>query len=50
MKREQLLEAVREQITKHRYEHTLGVMETAIELANKYGADKKKAEDRKSVV
>jgi predicted HD superfamily hydrolase involved in NAD metabolism len=44
MKREQLLEAVREQITKHRYEHTLGVMETAIELANKYGADKKKAE------
>jgi len=44
MKREQLLEAVRGQITKHRYEHTLGVVETAIRLAEKYGADKEKAE------
>ncbi|MEZ2658819.1 bis(5'-nucleosyl)-tetraphosphatase (symmetrical) YqeK [Aneurinibacillus aneurinilyticus] len=44
MKREQLLEAVREQITKHRYEHTLGVVDTAIRLADKYGADKEKAE------
>ncbi|MED4728429.1 bis(5'-nucleosyl)-tetraphosphatase (symmetrical) YqeK [Aneurinibacillus migulanus] len=44
MKRKQLLEAVREQITKHRYEHTLGVVDTAIRLADKYGADKEKAE------
>ncbi|AMA72304.1 MULTISPECIES: bis(5'-nucleosyl)-tetraphosphatase (symmetrical) YqeK [Aneurinibacillus] len=44
MKREQLLEAVRGQMTKHRYEHTLGVMETAVRLAEKYGADKTKAE------
>ncbi|MBN6186235.1 bis(5'-nucleosyl)-tetraphosphatase (symmetrical) YqeK [Aneurinibacillus sp. BA2021] len=44
MKREQLLEAVRQQITKHRYEHTVGVMETAISLAHQYGADPEKAE------
>ncbi len=44
MKREQLLEAVQQQITKHRYEHTLGVMNTAVALAAKYGANKEKAE------
>ncbi|AZB43697.1 HD domain-containing protein [Bacillus sp. FJAT-42376] len=44
MERNQALELVKEQLTDHRYQHTLGVMETAIELAGKYGADVKKAE------
>nr|WP_295969541.1 bis(5'-nucleosyl)-tetraphosphatase (symmetrical) YqeK [uncultured Bacillus sp.] len=44
MKREKALEIVKKQLTKHRYEHTLGVMETAVELACQYGADEKKAE------
>ncbi len=44
MKRDKALAIVREQITKHRYEHTLGVMETAVLLAKKFGADEKKAE------
>jgi predicted HD superfamily hydrolase involved in NAD metabolism len=44
MKREKALAIVKEQITEHRYQHTLGVMETAIKLARKYGADEKKAE------
>ncbi|MTH52499.1 HD domain-containing protein [Bacillus mangrovi] len=44
MEREQALAAVREQLTDHRYQHTLGVMGTAIELAGKYGADVAKAE------
>lgn len=44
MKREEALEIVKKQITEHRYKHTLGVMETALELAEQYGEDKKKAE------
>ena len=44
MNREEALELVKAQITDHRYQHTLGVMETAIELAERYGADEKKAE------
>lgn len=44
MNREQALKIVKEQITEHRYNHTLGVMHTAIELAEKYGADLQKAE------
>jgi len=44
MKREKALKMVKEQITEHRYQHTLGVMETAITLAKRYGADEKKAE------
>ncbi|MDZ5470912.1 bis(5'-nucleosyl)-tetraphosphatase (symmetrical) YqeK (plasmid) [Bacillus sp. 31A1R] len=44
MERTEALEIVKKQITKHRYEHTLGVMETAISLAQQYGADEKKAE------
>ena len=44
MKRNKALEIVKKQITEHRYQHTLGVMETAIELAKRYGADEKKAE------
>ncbi len=44
MDREKALEIVKAQLTEHRYIHTLGVMETAIELADRYGASKEKAE------
>ncbi|WHY60776.1 bis(5'-nucleosyl)-tetraphosphatase (symmetrical) YqeK [Cytobacillus firmus] len=44
MNRETALDIVKEQLTEHRYLHTVGVMETAIKLAEKYGADSKKAE------
>lgn len=44
MNREQALEIVNEQLTDHRYQHTIGVMNSAIELAERFGADVKKAE------
>ena len=44
MKREEALKIVKKQLTEHRYQHTIGVMETAITLAEQYGADEKKAE------
>lgn len=44
MERDVALKLVKEQLTEHRYQHTLGVMETAIALARRYGADEKKAE------
>ncbi|MGD6967240.1 bis(5'-nucleosyl)-tetraphosphatase (symmetrical) YqeK [Rossellomorea vietnamensis] len=44
MDRDQALNLVRAQLTEHRYLHTLGVMETAIELAERYNADRDKAE------
>lgn len=44
MERSKALQIVKEQLTDKRYEHTIGVMETAIQLANKYGANPKKAE------
>ncbi|MBO8177601.1 MAG: bis(5'-nucleosyl)-tetraphosphatase (symmetrical) YqeK [Bacillus sp. (in: Bacteria)] len=44
MERNKALSIVKEQLTEKRYEHTLGVMETAIQLAERYGADVKKAE------
>lgn len=44
MEREQALKIVKAQLTEHRYQHTLGVMETAIDLARRYGVDEKKAE------
>ncbi|MDQ0197223.1 bis(5'-nucleosyl)-tetraphosphatase (symmetrical) YqeK [Neobacillus ginsengisoli] len=44
MEREEALKIVKEQLTEHRYQHTLGVVETAIQLAEKYGADVVKAE------
>jgi predicted HD superfamily hydrolase involved in NAD metabolism len=44
MKREEALEVVKKQLTAHRYQHTVGVMETAIILAQQYRADEKKAE------
>jgi predicted HD superfamily hydrolase involved in NAD metabolism len=44
MEREVALQTVKEQLTDHRYQHTIGVMDTAIVLAERYGADVKKAE------
>lgn len=44
MNRDTALAIVKKQLTEHRYQHTIGVMETAIILANLYGADEKKAE------
>ncbi|WP_026693928.1 bis(5'-nucleosyl)-tetraphosphatase (symmetrical) YqeK [Peribacillus kribbensis] len=44
MNREQALELVKAQITDKRYQHTLGVAESALALARKYGADPHKAE------
>lgn len=38
------LELVKEQLTEHRYQHTLGVVESAIELAQRYQVDEQKAE------
>ncbi|MDP4172104.1 MAG: bis(5'-nucleosyl)-tetraphosphatase (symmetrical) YqeK [Bacillota bacterium] len=44
MEREAALSLVKAQLTEHRYLHTIGVMETAITLAKRFGADDKKAE------
>ena len=44
MEREVLLDYIRPRMPEKRYIHTLGVMETAIALAEKYGEDAKKAE------
>ena len=44
MDRNLALLKVKDQLTEHRYNHTLGVMESAIALAKRYGADEKKAE------
>ncbi|ADC50701.1 hypothetical protein BpOF4_13250 [Alkalihalophilus pseudofirmus OF4] len=44
MERETALNKVKPHLTEHRYQHTLGVVETAILLAERYGADQKKAE------
>ncbi|MBU8905612.1 bis(5'-nucleosyl)-tetraphosphatase (symmetrical) YqeK [Desertibacillus haloalkaliphilus] len=44
MERSVALETVKEHLTEHRYEHTIGVMETAIQLAEKYGANVAQAE------
>lgn len=44
MEREQALKIVKTQLTEHRYQHTLGVMDTAIILARRFGTDEKKAE------
>lgn len=42
--REQLMEAVSAQMPAKRWAHTLGVMETAVRLAEQYGADPVKAD------
>lgn len=44
MERNEALELVKGQLPEKRYVHTIGVMEMAISLAKKYGADVKKAE------
>lgn len=44
MEREQALTMVKRQLTEHRYQHTLGVAETAVMLAKQYGVDVNKAE------
>ncbi|MEW9032949.1 MAG: HD domain-containing protein, partial [Planifilum fimeticola] len=42
--REKLMEATRRQMPSSRWEHTLRVVETAVELAERTGADPEKAE------
>jgi predicted HD superfamily hydrolase involved in NAD metabolism len=44
MDRAKALEIVKEKLPVKRYQHTLGVVKTAIMLAEKYGGEKKKAE------
>ncbi|MCT8139648.1 bis(5'-nucleosyl)-tetraphosphatase (symmetrical) YqeK [Anaerobacillus sp. CMMVII] len=44
MEREKALEIIKGQLPEKRYIHTLGVLETAEMLAEKYGADMKKVE------
>jgi predicted HD superfamily hydrolase involved in NAD metabolism len=44
MDRSEALAIVKAEITEQRYLHTVRVMETALELSEKYGADMKKAE------
>ncbi|MDX8359517.1 MULTISPECIES: bis(5'-nucleosyl)-tetraphosphatase (symmetrical) YqeK [Bacillaceae] len=44
MKREEALQIVKEQLTEHRYLHTIGVMETALKLAKRYDCDQKQCE------
>ena len=44
MNRKKALAIVKEQLTESRYVHTIGVTDTAVLLAEKYGADVKKAE------
>lgn len=42
MEREKLLDAIKPRMPKKRYIHTIGVMETAIQLAKRYNEDAKK--------
>lgn len=44
MDREALIQTVRSQMPEKRWEHTLGVIQTSILLAKRYGADPNKAE------
>jgi predicted HD superfamily hydrolase involved in NAD metabolism len=44
MERSEALKIVKPHLTEHRYQHTIGVMDTAVMLAGKYQADVKKAE------
>ena len=43
MEIQEIRQSVKEQLLVNRYEHTLGVEETSTILANRYGADEKKA-------
>ena len=44
LSREELIKAVSGQMPEKRWKHTLGVMEKAVQLAEKYGADPVKAD------
>lgn len=44
MERENYLAAIKPRMPERRYIHTIGVMETAMQLATRYGEDAKKAE------
>lgn len=44
MKREELLQAVKRELNGRRFKHTLGVVDTAIKLAERFGADPEKAD------
>ena len=44
MKREDIIASVREQMPERRWAHTQGVMDTAVALAKRFGADPDKAE------
>jgi predicted HD superfamily hydrolase involved in NAD metabolism len=44
MSREHMMNKVREEMPEKRWQHTIGVMETAVELAGRFGADTVKAE------
>lgn len=44
MKREDLMAAVKEQMPEKRWQHTLGVMETSVILAERFGGDAVKAD------
>lgn len=44
MKREVMMESVRSEMPERRWVHTLGVMETAVKLAERFGADPVKAD------
>lgn len=44
MDRQELLQAIKPRMTEKRYIHTVGVMETAIKLAERFGEDPKRAE------
>lgn len=44
MNREEALALVKPHLTDHRYTHTVGVTDTAIKLANRYGANSEQAE------
>ncbi|WP_314002929.1 bis(5'-nucleosyl)-tetraphosphatase (symmetrical) YqeK [uncultured Paenibacillus sp.] len=44
MKREAIIEAVRAQMPEKRWSHTLGVAQTSVELARRFGADPVKAD------
>ncbi len=44
MKREDIVRIVQERLPAKRWEHTAGVMHTAVKLAEKYGADPQKAD------
>ncbi|MFC0557984.1 bis(5'-nucleosyl)-tetraphosphatase (symmetrical) YqeK [Halalkalibacter alkalisediminis] len=43
MNQEQALKKVKPHLTEHRYKHTLGVVQSATELAHRFGADREKA-------